>query len=147
MDVGVLYEPLDDRNSFDKLNFIVQLSFQLDSMIGYYGVIKYMATDIRRTNMWLNESYDGFYTFLTWHYRVKFVSLDPKVNLSKLAVAMEYGLSCFVGKINCQRKFLDVAKTTEIAEWGRGTTAPYCKIYYRWKETYDAFYKLLMGHI
>ena len=73
MDVGVLYEPLDDRNSLDKLNIIAQLSFQ--------------------------------------------------------------------------RKFLDVAITTEIAEWVRGTTAPYCKIYYRWKETYDAFYKLLMGHI
>lgn len=145
-DVGVLYEPLDDKNFLDKLNFAVQPSFQLNAMIGYYGGIKSMTADIRRTNMWLNKSYkvrDSFYTFLTRHHLVHYKNLDPEVSLSKLGRAMEYGLSCFVGKVdrkNRQGKCLDLAKTTEIAEKGKRDPAEYSKLYNQWKTTCDTFY-------
>ena len=158
LDVGVLYEPLHCiteeleeckpsdkgyKRFRDKLNLAIQPSFQLNVMIGYYGGIRSMAADIRRTNMWLNKSYkvrDSFYTFLTRNHLANYKNLDPEVSLSKLGMAMEYGLSCFVGKMDRKKECLDLAKTTEIAEKGKRNTEEYIELYDQWKTTCDTFY-------
>jgi len=139
VDVGCLYEPLEDMKTHEKLNFAIQPSFQLNAMIGKQRGIEEMARDIRDTNHWFGND---FYSFLSGDYSTNIQKLDQ--SLTKLAVAQRYGLSCFVKEVGHNKGYRcwNLARTTNIAEdKGRENSAEYHGIYNEWKETCETFYK------